>query len=181
MSTRLSCHLVPFRDSGLACTTHLICVALKYTCVYCLVESSILHLLPRLLTGRSHSKDDSAVILGKYSSTGKQVRPSVQKAKGSLPLHCVRFRLNVSLSVSWTCQSGGPGQRGEEGRRSRRQGWPGTWRPLAPLQVEEGSKYLTVGTLGHPNVGKSSLINSLLGKKLVSSLQDIYHPCRTSS
>jgi len=35
--------------------------------------------------------------------------------------------------------------------------------------VEENeSKLLTIGTIGHPNVGKSSLINSILGKKLVS-------------
>ena len=33
---------------------------------------------------------------------------------------------------------------------------------------DNDESYLTLGTLGHPNVGKSSLINSLIGKKRVS-------------
>ena len=37
------------------------------------------------------------------------------------------------------------------------------------MQLESpGDSLLTLGTLGHPNVGKSSLINSLLGRKQVS-------------
>ena len=40
---------------------------------------------------------------------------------------------------------------------------------LFEMQLEPpGSRLLTLGTLGHPNVGKSSLINSLLGRKQVS-------------
>ena len=34
--------------------------------------------------------------------------------------------------------------------------------------LSPGDSLLTLGTLGHPNVGKSSLINSLLGRKQVS-------------
>lgn len=37
------------------------------------------------------------------------------------------------------------------------------------VETEGGeAQFVTVGTIGHPNVGKSSLINSLLGRKLVS-------------
>jgi ribosome biogenesis GTPase A len=32
---------------------------------------------------------------------------------------------------------------------------------------EFDQKVLTIGTIGHPNVGKSSLINSLMGKRVV--------------
>ena len=34
--------------------------------------------------------------------------------------------------------------------------------------TEECDKFLTLGLIGHPNVGKSSLINSLMGKRVVS-------------
>jgi len=41
-------------------------------------------------------------------------------------------------------------------------------REVEILPEDDEKEVLTVGTLGHPNVGKSSLINSLLGKKQVS-------------
>ena len=41
--------------------------------------------------------------------------------------------------------------------------------PEINVEVEsDTSKVLTIGMLGQPNAGKSSLINSLMGKRVVS-------------
>jgi len=40
---------------------------------------------------------------------------------------------------------------------------------LAADSASKNSKIIVVGTIGHPNVGKSSLINGLMGRKVVST------------
>ncbi|KAJ2710362.1 hypothetical protein H4R19_003783 [Coemansia spiralis] len=46
---------------------------------------------------------------------------------------------------------------------------PGTNAELAPVEPPEGARYVTIGMVGHPNVGKSTVINSIARRSVVST------------
>ena len=94
----------------------------------------------------------NSMIMRRHGIKMKRLRANFRMAReGALQIQEICQQLTQTDLSRWRDKINGVGHEDED-----------------DTETVEDQRYITLGTIGHPNVGKSSLINSLLGKKQVS-------------